>query len=96
VQLTEAGSGTVAWADAFVLPAEFPVAGVLEPVVQRIVATIGDIFGVLASIVWQRAGGKPTPDDSDVWPFRRLRLRRHGRDSLTTKRSLTGIPRSLR
>lgn len=59
VQLTDTCYGAVAWADAFVFPVELKNADAFEPVVQRIVATIGDIFGVLATIVWRRARRKP-------------------------------------
>jgi TolB-like protein len=58
VQLTDTCCGVVAWADAFVFPTVLKDAGMFEPVVQRIVAKIGDIFGVLATIVWDRAKRK--------------------------------------
>ena len=55
VQLADTCYGAVHWADAFEISSEFNDAGSFEPIVQRIVATIGDIFGVLATIVWRRA-----------------------------------------
>lgn len=62
VQLTDTYQGVIAWADSFVFSGDYQVAGVIEPVVQRIVATIGDIFGVLATVLWNRARRKPVQE----------------------------------
>jgi hypothetical protein len=58
VHLTDACIGTVIWAHEFALSASGLDVSVLDPEIQRIVATIGDIFGVLARAVWMRASQK--------------------------------------
>jgi adenylate cyclase len=59
VQLTDARVGTVVWACEFDLVAGVEGGSALDRMTQRIVGTIGDIFGVLAAALWRNAQRKP-------------------------------------
>jgi adenylate cyclase len=59
VQLTDTCLGAVIWGDEFDLCAGVADLTALDRATQRIVATIGDIFGVLATAVWMGARQKP-------------------------------------
>lgn len=59
VHLTDTASGSVLWADTFDLSIEAPTFAACDLATQRIVAMVGDIFGVLGTAVWNQARAKP-------------------------------------
>jgi TolB-like protein len=59
VQLTDARVGAIIWADEFDLCAGIDDTSQLDRATQRIVATIGGMFGALATAIWIRSRLKP-------------------------------------
>jgi adenylate cyclase len=59
VELTDACVGAIIWADEFDMCTGHEDVGSLDQATQRIVATIGGMFGALAAAVWSRARQKP-------------------------------------
>lgn len=59
VQLTDTRGGIVLWAAEFDLCAGALTLNCVDQATERVVATIGDMFGVLATAVWARARTKP-------------------------------------
>ena len=68
VQLVNASSGTIVWAEIFDIDWESGVTGaeLYDDIVNRIRQKVGDLFGVLSQVVWAQVKSKPLRELSDL------------------------------
>ena len=68
VQLVNASSGTIVWAEIFDIDWESGVTGseLYDDIVNRIRQKVGDLFGVLSQVMWAQVKSKPLRELSDL------------------------------